>query len=36
MPLTWQPIRMRRVAWAIAASIVQLSRFGPSYGGVSG
>jgi hypothetical protein len=29
MPVTWQPIRIRRVAWAIAASIVQASKLGP-------
>jgi hypothetical protein len=29
MPVTWQPIRIRRVAWVIAASIVQASKLGP-------
>src|SRR5258708_24963354 len=29
MPVTWQPIRIRLVAWARAASIVQPSRLGP-------
>ena len=36
MPVTWQPIRIRRVAWAIAASIVQASKLGPAKSGVSG
>ena len=36
MPLTIAPSRRREVAWASAASIVQPSRFGPSYGSASG
>ena len=36
MPVTWQPSRIRLVAWAIAASMVQASKFGPAMSPVSG
>jgi hypothetical protein len=36
MPVTWEPSRIRRVAWAIAASIVQASKQGPAMSPLSG
>ena len=36
MPVTWQPILIRLVACAIAASIVQASKFGPAMSPLSG
>jgi hypothetical protein len=35
-PVTWQPILIRRVSAAIAASMVQPSKFGPVRSPVSG